>query len=175
MRKILLALLVALLFFPVSLSAGKIAEVFSGEIFGVKWGSNQQQVSQVFPKGKSKTKYGIQSYTVRDGRTLFEIKRKPDSYIQFVFNSEGQLHGVNIEFPNGSEGFGTLLNKLTSYFGQHIYDPNKKSAIFVEWPEDAGIKIMMGHVPGVFGKGDILFSIENLKANVPVSKDKLGF
>jgi hypothetical protein len=174
MRKVLLALIFALPLSPTPASAGKIVEVFSGEIFGVKWGSNQQQVSTVFPKGKSKKQFGIQIYTVRDGRTLFGVERKPNNYIQFVFNADGQMHGVNIEFPNGADGYGTVLNKLNTYFGPHTFHPENKSATVVEWPQDDGFKITLGYIPKMFG-AEIVFSIANMKTESSVTKDKLGF
>ena len=147
MSKKLLALVVALLLTPRSVSAGKIAEIFSSEIFGVKWESNEQEVSAVFPDGKSETTFGIQTYTIHDGRTLFGVKRNPGNYIQFVFNAVGQMHGVNIEFPNGAEGYSTLLNKLNTYFGPHTFHPDNKSATVVEWPQDEGIKISLVYIP----------------------------
>jgi hypothetical protein len=182
MNKQLLALIVALLLAPAPVSAGKIAEVFSGDIFGVKWGSNQQQVSKVFPKGKikkmydlhfskvapkgkSKKMYGTHFYTVQDGRTLFGIKRNPDNTIKFVFNAEGKMNGVIIEFPNGVDGFGILLNKLNTYFGPHTFDPNRESMV-IEWPEDSGIKISL---MGVF------FNILYIKTESSVTKEELRF
>ena len=174
MRKILLALIVALMLTPASVSAGKIAEIFSSEIFGVRWGSNQQQVSKAFPDGKSEEQFGIQTYTIHDGRTLFGIKRNPGKYLQFVFNAVGQMHGANIEFPNGADGYGTLLNKLNTYFGPHTFHPDNKSATVVAWPQDDGVKISLVYVPRMFG-AEIVFSIANVKTESPATKEKLGF
>lgn len=174
MRKILLALIVASLLFPASVSAGKIAEIFSSEIFGVKWESNEQQVSAIFPDGKSEKQFGFQTYTIHDGRTLFGVKRNPGNYIQFVFDAAGQMHEVNIEFPNGADGYGTLLNKLNTYFGPHTFHPDDKSATVVEWPKDDGIKISLVYIPRMFG-AEIVFSIANVKTESSVTKDKLGF
>ena len=174
MRKILLALIVALMLTPASVSAGKIAEIFSSEIFGARWGSNQQQVSKAFPDGKSEEQFGIQTYTIHDGRTLFGIKRNPGKYLQFVFNAVGQMHGANIEFPNGADGYGTLLNKLNTYFGPHTFHPDNKSATVIEWPQDEGIKISLVYIPRMFG-AEIVFSIANVKTESSVTKDKLGF
>jgi len=174
MRKILLALIVALMLTPASVSAGKIAEIFSSEIFGARWGSNQQQVSKAFPDGKSEEQFGIQTYTIHDGRTLFGIKRNPGKYLQFVFNAVGQMHGANIEFPNGADGYGTLLNKLNTYFGPHTFHPDNKSATVVEWPQDEGIKISLVYIPRMFG-AEIVFSIANVKTESPATKEKLGF
>jgi hypothetical protein len=174
MSKNLLMLIVVLLLSPGSASAGKIAEIFSGEIFGVRWGSTVQQVAAVFPDGKSKEQFGHQTYKTLDGKTLFGVKRNPDNYIQFVFNAEGQMNGVNIEFPDGTDGFGTLLNKLDTYFGEHTSLPNAAATV-VQWPEDSGIRITLGYIPSMFGKGGVLFSIGYLKAESSATKEKLGF
>ena len=112
-------MVIFLLLFPSLLYAGKIAETFSTEIFGIGWKSTQEQVAKAFPNGKSRKHFGTQTYTVPDGRTLFETKRTLDNHIQFVFNVEGQLNGVNIGFPNGTDAFNNLLSKMTTHFGQH--------------------------------------------------------
>ena len=168
-------IVILLLLFPSLLYAGKIAETFSTEIFGIGWKSTQEQVAKTFPNGKSREHFGVLTYTVPDGRTLFETKRTLNNNIQFVFNVEGQLNGVNIGFPNGTDAFYNLLSKMTSHFGQHELPLRNKSATVVTWPEDNGIKITLKHVTGLFGKVKIVFSVEYVEANSPVKKEKPGY
>jgi hypothetical protein len=163
-------MMILLLLLPSLVYAGKIADAFSTEIIGVRWGSTQKQVAKAFPKGESRKHFGVLTYTVPDGRTLFETERTLDNNIQFVFNAEGKLNGVNIGFPNGADAFNNLLKKLTTHFGQHELPLKNKSATVVTWPEDNGIKIVLKHLTGLFGKVKIVFSVEYVEANSPNRK-----
>ncbi|UCG14231.1 MAG: hypothetical protein JSU72_07150 [Deltaproteobacteria bacterium] len=152
--------MVLLMLHPSLLYAGKIADLFSTEVLGIRWRSTKEQVAKAFPNGKSRKQFGIQTYTIPDGRPLFETRRNLDNNIQFVFNTEGRMKGVNIGFPSDTDGFKNLLNKLDTYFGKHQSDPNGKSATVAEWPEDNGIKIVLADIGGAFGKVKVVLSIE---------------
>lgn len=151
--------------------AGNVAETFSKSIFELKWLSSKEEVIKKYPHGKLKTTVGVKSYIIKDGRTLFGVERKKENYISFVFNGEDQLSGVSIQFPmESTDDFGELLIKLNTYFGSAESKPNSFGVVFVQWPEDSGIKISLTTIPGVFSS-ELLFNVE-YTTPIQVEKEK---
>lgn len=162
--------------FSFSAVAGNIANVFSEGIFGVKWGSNKDQVIEVIPGGKIGDEFGIVTYTIKNGRTLFGIERRKNNYAKFNFDSNDRLVGATIEFPDSTEIYGALLTKINTTFGQNFQPvPNSLGAAVVKWPEEEGITLLLSYISGMFNSGSVLFSIGYRLQPANVSKDELGF
>ena len=174
MNKIFL-LLSTLLVSP-CVNSGNVADIFGKNVFGVSWGSDIQTAISVFPGGKQETQLGIATYTAKDGRNLFGIKRNPDNYIRYYFDANGRMNGVGIEFPaKSADNFGALLNKLTTHFGEPVASPNVAGAPSVRWPEDEGISLGLSLIPGLLSIGELLFSIEYASTPAATTREELGF
>ena len=174
MNRILL-LLSALLVSPCAHS-GNVADIFAQDVFGAPWGSSIKTVTTALPDGKQETQLGMTTYTIKDGRKLFDIKRDPDNYIRYHFDAEGSMNGVGIQFPlDSADDYGTLLNKLNTYFGKAESVPNSFGAIYVRWPEDEGITISLTHIPGQLKLGELLFAIEYRPNPPSITREGLGF
>jgi len=166
-----------ILIFPLSANAGQIEDIFGEDIFGVKWGASLETVKSKFPEGKENTQSGWLSYKVKDGRKLFGLERDSSDKITFHFDANGRFFGVGIDFPNNSsKSFGEILNKLQTTFGDSESKPNSVGVISVRWPADAGIKISLTTIPGVFGGIDyFLFGVERNIKPQQTRKEDLGF
>ena len=165
-----------MLLFSANLYGDNITEVFGEGIFELTWGVKLSDVQVTFPNGKKKTKFGILSYDVKDGRSLFGIERKPKDKISFIFNAEKKLFAVNIDFPaKSASDFGTLMQKLETTFGAAESQPNSLGVTALSWPEEDGTKISFTHIPGVIGFGSLLFSVEHRPMPEKVTKEDLGF
>ncbi len=92
---------------------------------------------------------------------LFGIKRDPDNFIQFIFNDNGRLTTVGIEFPmKSARDFEDLLNRLDTYFGKHDSVQNQPGADIAQWPEDDGVEITLTHIQGGPGVRQLIFTVE---------------
>lgn len=108
--------------------AGPISDIFSDSVFGVKWTDDIETVKRKFPSGKLDDESGMVIYSVRDGREVLKTKRTDKNKISFSFDAVGKLNGVSIEFPyDGTESFGDLFNKMTTYFGTYGNDDENTS------------------------------------------------
>ncbi len=177
MNRLLIVALLVVTFVPNSANGGKIAEVFSLDIFDIKWGASETEVASILPGGKFKKMSGYRMYILKDGRELFGIPRKPSDKIWFQFNADGKFNGVTIEFPKANDkGFGELQNKLSTLFGSPQSQPNAFGVPIISWPQDEGIKISMIFTAGVLGGSKLNFLIENKGLTSDgITKESLGF
>jgi len=166
-----------ILIFPLSANAGQIQDIFGEGIFGVKWGASLEKVKSQFPEGKSSSKYGVLRYKIKDGRKLFGLERSTSDTITFSFDTNGMFIAIGIDFQyNSTKSYGELLHKLRTTFGESKSKPNSVGVTQVIWPEDAGIKISLTTIPGVFGGIDyLLFGVERNNKPQPTRKEDLGF
>ena len=163
--------------FTVPTFAGPISDMFSDSVFGVKWTDDLETVKRKFPGGKVNDDHGFLTYEVRDGREVLKTMRTDKDKIIFTFDAVGKLNGVGVEFPyDGTESFGGLLNKMTTYFGTYDNDNEKTSefGVNVIWPTDNNIKLTLAFIPGILGGFDIIMGIGKV-VPVEVSKEELGF
>ena len=171
--------LLALVFVFHSLSAvaGPISDTFSDSVFGVKWMDDVETVKRKFPGGKLNDDHGFLIYEVRDGRKILKTTRTDKDKIIFTFDAVGKLNGVGVEFPyDGTESFGNLLNKMTTYFGTYDNDDKNTSefGVNIVWPTDNNIKLTLAVIPGILGGFDIMMGIGRI-VPVKASKNDLGF
>jgi hypothetical protein len=165
-----LALIAVLLVEPVY--AGEIADVFGDGVFSTRWGYGFQEVQEQFPSARGMGSEPNAYLQVKDGRTVFSVKRKNNSLLTFGFDSLGRLSSVAVEFDGND--FPELLNRLDTSFGPHTNEENDLGAVIVKWPEDNGVKLSMVGMPGTW-KMDLTLGIEYLGLDKPeVSKESLG-
>jgi len=115
--------------------------MFYDGIFDVKWGAGLEDVKNAHPGGKVISNAGLYAYEIEDGRTILGIKRKPNNLIQFLFNSEGKLNYVHIQFtPDSVQESGILFTKLDELFGSDWKQLNALNPT-ISWPKDGDILI----------------------------------
>jgi len=159
-------------------SAGKVAKIFSEDVFGVPWDATGDEVKRVYPGGESKSERGMSTYTIQDDRPLFGVKREKDNYIKFIFDTDGLAKGVSVEFPiDNPDNFVVLLNKLIGYFGEYSYLRHLFETNYAEWPEDDGITLFLDRHTGTLHSGDSLIFTVRYRPEEPgkISKEQLGF
>ena len=171
-------LVMSLLVISLTAFAGPISDTFSDSVFGLKWTDDIETVKIKIPGRKVDDKYGILMYTVRDGREVLKMKRTDKDKITFVFDSTRKLNGVSIEFPyDGSESWGELLNKTTTYFGAHDTNTASGYGLNIVWPRDNNITLTLSLIPKMKVLGfdyDMLMNIGRV-VSVEASKTELGF
>lgn len=176
--RVLYSVMLAISLMAISMTAyaGPISDTFSDSVFGMKWMDDIETVKIKIPGGKVDDKSGVLMYTVRDGREVLKMKRTDKNKITFVFDSTRKLSGVSIEFPcDGSESWGELLNKATTYFGAHDTNNASEYGLNIVWPRDNNITLTMSVIPKVLGFGFDMFMGIGRVVPVEASKTELGF
>lgn len=171
----LFVFVMVMIFIPQQSYAGKIADTFSDGIFSVPWGSTIEEVQKKFPDGKMEKPLATVHYSIKDGRRIFNIPREDDNAMTFLFNSEGHLNSASIEFPyHDATDLGQLMANLDTYFGEHLSD-RASDTVLMEWPEDKGIRINLGYIPGIFSLGQLVFGI-HYEPSRPhkITKEEMG-
>jgi hypothetical protein len=132
---------VAAIIVTTPLYAGKVNDLFNNGIFSVSWGANITAVKEKYPGGNTSEQYGMTTYRVNDGRTIVGIKRNPDNYIDYTFDSKNTLSFVKIQFTPSNDGdLSKLFPKLDEVFGADWYQPNKLNRT-IAWPKDNNILV----------------------------------
>jgi len=157
-------LFIVLTIIQFNISAGEISKVFGTGVFGTIWGNTFNDVKKEFPDGKVE-KYGVMTqFVVKDGRSVFGLKRSDKALIRFSFNSEKKLNAVVVYFK--AESYGNLLGRLVESFGQY-----SQSTPYFKWEKDNDITVSLSS----FNR-DAMFTIEYSGLHKPVNtKVQLGF
>jgi hypothetical protein len=163
-----------------SAQAGRIADLFSEGLFGLKWGATREEIDTAFPGGKWETVIPVTIYWVSDTRRVLNIERCKESRLGFVLNSEGRMNSVIIEFApcDSTDRFAELLLKSQEAFGPMLpvdmERVTRTSAVMVEWEFDQGVKVTAGGT-SEFNKGAMTLSISKVNFDPPKTKEELGF
>ena len=134
-------LLLAIFFISQPVFSGEVAKTYEEGVFGVKWGDTIENIKKEFPRGKREAYKQVIMYVIRDGRPLFDVKRKRNAFITFGFDPEQKLNSVGIDFQ--IEDYSKLLNNLDAQFGKHIMKSDNSTARIAIWPKDKGVELSL--------------------------------
>ncbi|MCK5003127.1 MAG: hypothetical protein KAS57_08880 [Gammaproteobacteria bacterium] len=134
-------LLLAIFFISQPVFSGEVAKIYEEGVFGVKWGDPIENIKKEFPRGKREAYKQVIMYVIRDGRPLFDVKRKRNAFITFGFDPEQKLNSVGIDFQ--IEDYSKLLNNLDAQFGKHIMKSDNSTARIAIWPKDKGVELSL--------------------------------
>ncbi|MES0327267.1 MAG: hypothetical protein ABUK13_03655 [Gammaproteobacteria bacterium] len=134
-------LLLGLLFLSQTAFSGEVANHYQEGAFGTKWGDSIEDLKKVFPAGKREHYKEVVMYVIRDGRPLFDVKRKRNAFITFGLDTKQQLNSIGVDFQ--IEDFDKLLNNLDKQFGAHVMVSNDHTARIATWPKDNGVELSL--------------------------------
>lgn len=134
-------LLLGLLFLSQTAFSGEVANLYQEGAFGAKWGDTIENLKKVFPRGKRENYKEVVMYVIRDGRPLFDVKRKRNAFITFGFDTKQQLNSVGVDFQ--IEDYNKLLNNMDKQFGAHVMVSNDQTARIATWSKDNGVELSL--------------------------------
>jgi len=134
-------LFLAILFISKPVLSGEIADTYQEGAFGTKWGDTMEDLKKIFPRGKRENYKEVVMYIIRDGRPIFNIKRKKNSHIIFGFDTKQQLNSIAVDIPQAD--YGKLLKTLNIEFGAHTMQSDNSTARIATWPKDAGVELSL--------------------------------
>jgi len=134
-------LLLCLLFTSQAAFSGEIANHYQEGAFGAKWGDSIEDLKKVFPAGKREHYKEVVMYVIRDGRPLFEVKRKRNAFITFGFDTRQQLNSIGIDFQ--IKDYAKLLQNLDKQFGTHTMLSDDHTTRIAVWPRDNGVELSL--------------------------------
>jgi hypothetical protein len=100
--------------FPAWGQSTAVDELFGEGVLGVKWNDGLETVRAKHPGGERSELRQFVHWTVKDGRTLFEVERRRRDTIQFAFVAD-RLGSVFVTFPDCDEVVGALTKSLGAY------------------------------------------------------------
>ncbi len=108
----------------------ELERVIGEGVFGVPWTATVEDVRSLFPDGEIEKLDSSTLYTVRDGRTIFEVERRERDTIMFGFRDDGALISVTV----GLKDCASIYPRVIKFFGEsdepYNPDPNRLSTTF---------------------------------------------
>jgi hypothetical protein len=156
--------------------AGQIADTFRDGIFGLPWGAPAQEIEAKLPGGKwTELPGGARFYTVRDGRKILDIERKPKNELTLGLSKDGRLQSVSITFPTDSDTIVGLRVRAEEEFGPSELQRQQSdsggpvvSSFVNTWPVDEGIKISINNsVAGLSTMAILTVQNTNIRGDLP--------
>lgn len=134
-------LLLGLFLISQSAFSGEVANHYQEGAFGTKWGDSIEDLKKVFPAGKRERYKEVVMYVIRDGRPLFDVKRKKNAFMTFGFDPQQRLNSVGIDFQIND--YAQLLKNLDKQFGAHTMLSDDHTARIAVWPKDNGVELSL--------------------------------